>query len=168
MRDVNHKSTGVREGLKLPGSVRVLASLSRGVNSPLPVFGAYVQSAAVSGICPEQRGNIYKSTEKERETCPTESPPPPALSRPGTWHWLEFYWRRTVLWTTAWRDFSRARVVRNNCKTGRKRGWRQSSVATELLTKKRQNGHQNVVFWCHVWSSKRFGRWFCRNRSNKK
>ncbi len=53
-------------------------------------------------------------------------------------------------------------------KTGRKRGWWQSNDATELLTKKRQNGCQNIVFWCHVRSSKRFGRRFCRNRSNKK
>ncbi len=93
---------------------------------------------------------------------------PPHSTQPGTWNWSEFYWRRTALRTTARRDFSRARVVRNSCKTGRKWGWWHSSDATELLTKIRQNGRQNDVFWCHVRSSKRFGRRFCRNRLNKK
>jgi hypothetical protein len=71
---------------------------------------------------------------------------PPHSTRPGTWNWSKFCWSRTALWTTARRDFSRARVVHNSCKTGRKRGWWQSSDATELLTKKRQNGCQNVFF----------------------
>jgi hypothetical protein len=92
---------------------------------------------------------------------------PPHSTRPGTWNSSEFYWRHTSLRTTARRDFSRARVVRNSCKTGRKQGCRQSSDATEFLMKKRQNGRQNVVFWCHVRSSKRFGRRFCKNRSKK-
>ncbi len=89
---------------------------------------------------------------------------PPHFMWPGTRNWSEFDWRHTALRTTAQRDFSRAQVVCNNSETGRKRGWQQSSGATELLTKK----HQNVVFWRHVRSSKRFGRCFCRNRSNKK
>jgi hypothetical protein len=44
------------------------------------------------------------------------------------------------------RDFSHAWVVCNDSKTGRKREGRQGCAATELLMKKRQNGHQNVIF----------------------
>jgi hypothetical protein len=54
--------------------------------------------------------------------------------------------RRTPLRTTARPDFSSARVVCNNSKTSRKRVGRNGSAATELLTKKRQNGPQNIIF----------------------
>jgi hypothetical protein len=37
-------------------------------------------------------------------------------------------------------------VVCSNSKTGQKLGGRNGSAATELLMKKRQNGHQNVIF----------------------
>jgi hypothetical protein len=46
---------------------------------------------------------------------------------------------------TRW-DFSHALVVCNDSKTGRKREGRQGPTATELLTKKRQNGRQNIIF----------------------
>jgi hypothetical protein len=55
-------------------------------------------------------------------------------------------WRHTALRSTARQDFSCARVVCKNSKTGPKRGGQNGSVATELLTKKRQNGCQNVIF----------------------
>jgi hypothetical protein len=48
------------------------------------------------------------------------------------------------------RDFSHAWLVCNDCKTGWKReGW-QSCSATELLKKKHQNGHQNVIFLTEI------------------
>jgi hypothetical protein len=42
-------------------------------------------------------------------------------------------------------DFSWAQVVCNGSKTGRKQEDWQYRAITELLTKKPQNGHQNVI-----------------------
>jgi hypothetical protein len=83
---------------------------------------------------------------------------PRTLRNPGQEIDRNVAWRRTALWTTARRDFSRARVV---SRTGRKRECRNVSAGTELLTKKSQNGRQNVIFWRHVGNSKRFARHFC-------
>ncbi len=53
---------------------------------------------------------------------------------------------------------------KNRSKAGRSAGSRRDRTSDE----KRQNGHQKVIFRCHVRSSKRFSRRFGRNRSIKK
>ncbi len=54
--------------------------------------------------------------------------------------------RPTALWTTPRQDVSRARVGCNDSKTGRKRESRKGRAATDFLTKKHQNGRQNIIF----------------------
>jgi hypothetical protein len=137
----------------------VLTSLSRDVNSPLPLFATGVIERC--GFCPKRCGNITTLRKSERpDRLRTCLPPHSTCLGPETDQNVDW-----VLWTMAWQDFSRDRVVCNSRKTGWKRGRRQSHAVTELLTKKCQNGCQNVIFCCHVRSSKRFGGRFCRNRS---
>jgi hypothetical protein len=61
---------------------------------------------------------------------------PCTLRSPGREIYRNVAWRSTALWTMARRDFSSARLVCNNSKTGRKRGGRNGSTGTELLMKK--------------------------------
>jgi hypothetical protein len=82
----------------------------------------------------------------ERARPDWEPASPRTLRSPGQEIDKNVAWRRTALRTTARRDFSRARVVCNTSKTGRKQECRNVSATTELLMKKRQNGCQNVIF----------------------
>ncbi len=75
----------------------VLTSLSRGVNSPLQVFGRCVTQCCNFGNLPRiVRQHYY--TEKERETARLRTSLPPHSTQPGSRIWLE-YWlvpHRTV------------------------------------------------------------------------
>jgi hypothetical protein len=97
-------------------------------------------------IFPRSGGACCPLRKSERAG-PTENPPPPALyaARDGKLIGI-FYWRRTVLRTTARRDFSRAQVVCINSKTGRKGGGSAGDVMVGFLMKKRPNGRLNVIF----------------------
>jgi hypothetical protein len=108
-------------------------------------------------------GAIFLCLERARPDWEPASPR--TLRSPGREIYRNVACCRTALRTTARWDFSRAQVVCNTSKTGRKWECRNVSTATELLIQKRQNGRQNVIFWRHVRSSKRFARRFCRNRS---
>jgi hypothetical protein len=124
-----------------------MTSLSRGVNSPLPVCGRCVKERC--GF-----GNSARTVYLDRARHDWKPASPRTLRDPEREIDRNVAWRRTALRTTARQDFSRARVVCKNSKTGSKRGGRNGSAVTELLTKKRQTGRQNVIF--------------CRNRSTLK
>jgi hypothetical protein len=90
------------------------------------------------GVCMYRALRFWESAQNGAATLihsQTENPLPPHSTRPGTRNWSEFNWLRTALRTTARRNFSCVRLVCNRSKTGRKRGWRQRSDATEILTK---------------------------------
>ncbi len=56
-------------------------------------------------------------------------------------------------------------MVFNSSKTEQKEGSAgccHSKTSDDILV--HQNGCQNIICWCPVWSSKRFGRHLCRNR----
>ncbi len=123
--------------------------------------------ATVSGICPE-RCNASCLVRKRERAGLTENLPPPA-------RYAARFWKLAGMLTGATPDCrpwpGRASpllgwsvlAVKSNG-----RGVRQGHAATGLLTKKRQNRHQTIIFWGHVRSSKRFGRRFWRNRLFKK
>jgi hypothetical protein len=120
-------STGLRS---------VLTSLSRGVNSPLPVFAYCVIERCGFGNLPKTvQRQLY--SKKERESGPdwgTATPRTLRSPRPETdWN---VHWCRTSLRTTARRDFSRHQVVGIHSKTKRKGRDRQYFFAAQLLTKK--------------------------------
>jgi hypothetical protein len=125
-----------------------------------------LQRLPLWGNSPDWCGACCPLRKSERAG-PTENPPPPTLYMACDRKLIGIFdWRRTILQTTAWRDFSLARVVCMCSKTGWRGGCGRGATAW-LLTKIRQNGRQNVIFWGHVRSTKRSGRHFCRNRSKK-
>jgi hypothetical protein len=109
----------------------------------------------VYDVSPRYRGRQFRDIpqicavhlERARERAPLRTRLPPALYAAHDRKLIEiFYWHRTVLRTTARRDFSRAQVVCINSKTRRKGGGSPGDVAVGFLMKKRQNGRLNVIF----------------------
>jgi hypothetical protein len=141
-----------------------LTSTSWGVNSPVPVFCQVCNRVLRFRKSAQNGAATFLPLERAREQTRLKTASPCILHGLGPKSDWKIDWRCTGLWTMARRDFSRTQVVCNSNKTGPK--WRGSAVSRcdWLLTKKHQNGCQNIIFWCHVRSSKRFERRFCRNK----
>jgi hypothetical protein len=83
----------------------------------------------------------YNYTWKEQEISPTENLPPLALYAARDQKFIGMLTEcHTALRTTARQNFSRAGVVCNDSKTGRKQEGQQGCTETEVLMKKCQNG----------------------------
>jgi hypothetical protein len=99
------------------------------------------------------------STYKEPENGPDWEPVTPTLNSGLGTDWNSD-WCRTGLWTTTRRDISHPRLVSNNSKASGRGAVSRVAPQPYFLWKI----HQNVFFWHHVRSLKRFETRFCRNR----
>ncbi len=120
----------------------------------------------VSEICPERYGASSPFRKSERVS-PTENLLPPPLCTACDQKLIEILTGTAPdCGTTAQWDFYCSEVVCNKSKTERKGGGQQGGTVARFIMNIYQNVHQNVIFQCHIRSSKGFRRRFCRNQKD--